>query len=48
MQLRLRDASSEATAWDFREQALIGCGAGVVRPCSHPQSSISNGVSTHA
>lgn len=30
--LRLRDADQECLAWDFRDQALIGCGPGVSRP----------------
>lgn len=37
-QLRLRDATEECMAWDFREQALIGCGPGVTTADRTPEA----------
>ncbi|MES2683401.1 MAG: sll0787 family AIR synthase-like protein [Pseudomonadota bacterium] len=41
-QLRLRDGSDEVTAWDFAEQALIGCGPAADKTTSQ----LSSGKST--
>jgi len=45
-QLRLRNASGEQVAWDFREQPVIGCGAGAV--AQRAALSATRGVSHHA